>query len=160
MDILKGLVNGGDQCQGRVEVLYQGYLGTVCDDSCNTQDVDVICQQLGYIHSVSAPGGDHSVRPQGTFSWEQCTAQKKNPTYLAVMVMDGTPMTVATGKMLELVRNTNKTALEARGSENKVVLAQGSACQESSSCCINTGLPLRLVNGDHWYDQGLVEVLY
>lgn len=59
------LVSSTSQCSGRVEILYKGQWGTVCDDEWGITNADVVCRQLGCGHAVSAPTSAHFGRGSG-----------------------------------------------------------------------------------------------
>ena len=55
------LINGQDANEGRVEILYAGVWGAICNDLFNLTAANVVCRQLGYPGAVRvASFGSHS----------------------------------------------------------------------------------------------------
>ncbi|XP_060677683.1 deleted in malignant brain tumors 1 protein-like [Hemiscyllium ocellatum] len=63
------LVGGSSNCSGRVEILCDKGWGTLCGDSWDTTDANVVCRQLGCGFAVSARGGPTVSQGKGV-TWQ------------------------------------------------------------------------------------------
>uniref|UniRef100_A0A287CTU0 T-cell differentiation antigen CD6 n=1 Tax=Ictidomys tridecemlineatus TaxID=43179 RepID=A0A287CTU0_ICTTR len=65
------LVDGGSPCAGRVEMLEHGKWGTVCDDTWDLDDAQVVCQQLKCGRAIQALPGLHFTPGKGPIHRDQ-----------------------------------------------------------------------------------------
>ncbi|XP_054419669.1 T-cell differentiation antigen CD6 [Pteronotus mesoamericanus] len=65
------LVDGGSPCAGRVEMLEHGRWGSLCDDTWDLQDAEVVCRQLRCGWAIQALPGLHFAPGQGAIHRDQ-----------------------------------------------------------------------------------------
>ena len=65
---------------GRIEVFYNDHWGTICDDSWDMNDANVVCRQLGYKYAVRALQGSDVPDGSGQIWLDDvnCTGSGKN----------------------------------------------------------------------------------
>ncbi|XP_072423889.1 scavenger receptor cysteine-rich type 1 protein M130-like, partial [Chiloscyllium punctatum] len=65
------LAEGAHRCSGRLEILFNGTWGTVCDDAWSESGARVVCEQLdcGPLLNTSGEEGDHPRGRPGTPIW-------------------------------------------------------------------------------------------
>ncbi|XP_060749047.1 deleted in malignant brain tumors 1 protein-like [Tachysurus vachellii] len=76
------LTGGYDSCSGRVEILYNGQWGTVCDDNWDLNDAEVVCRQIGCGKAVTAHQSAHFGQGSGEIWLDdvQCSGSESTIT--------------------------------------------------------------------------------
>ena len=110
------LVDGADAQSGRVEIFVNGEWGTVCDDSFDIDDAEVICRQLGF---AGADATDFSVPPGTGEIW-----------------LDNLACTGDEDMLLDCDSNGIGSHNCGHG-EDAGVVCRGTPCQDTSECEAN-----------------------
>ena len=82
------LVGGTTDREGRVEVYHSQNWGTVCDDSWDINDANVVCQQLNYSRAISALGEAYFGEGSGPIHYDEVTCNGTE-THLADCAHNG-----------------------------------------------------------------------
>lgn len=74
-------MNSSTPLTGRVEIFYGGQWGTVCSDSWDIKDANIVCKQLGFPQATQAFGGAYHGQGSGPI-WMDEVACSGNESFL------------------------------------------------------------------------------
>eukprot|EP00057_Strongylocentrotus_purpuratus_P011993 XP_011666467.1 PREDICTED: deleted in malignant brain tumors 1 protein-like [Strongylocentrotus purpuratus] len=147
------LVNGSNDAEGRVEVMYEGSWGTICDNGWwDLRDARVVCRMLGFDGALDAPGSARFGQSSGRI-------------LLIFVGCEGTEDNLADCAHPEIGNycgHSRDAGAICYSEESTITIEFETADPSLSSSTreeLSTELDIRLVNGSS-NAEGRVEVLY